>query len=87
MFKKRKEDTINGFAGYFNYLQNEYPTKVRFNNELYNSVAHAYIAAQTDDPLLRRRILKAPTVKDMLEISVNVVPSAEFMHRRLGIMN
>lgn len=70
MFKKRKEDTIDGFVAYFEYLRPEYPSKVMFEGELYNSVAHAYMAAKTErDSLVRKRILKAPTYRDMLEIS------------------
>ena len=32
--------------------------------------------------MIKRRILKAPTYKDMLEISVGVESSAEFVHKR-----
>lgn len=78
MFKKKKEDTIDGFTGYFEYLRPEFPSKVLYKGDLYNSVAHAYMAAKTDDPVLKRRILKAPTVKDMLEISQTVEASPEF---------
>lgn len=45
LLKKRKDDTIEGFNGYFEFLKSEFHAKVLFKNEIYNSVAHAYIAA------------------------------------------
>jgi len=52
-----------------------------FQKEIYNSVAHAYIAAKTpEDSVMRRRILKAPTYKDMIEISGIVETTPQFMH-------
>ena len=56
MFKKAKQETIQGFNHYFEFLKPEFPSKVRFEGELYNSVAHAYVAAQTEDPVLKKRI-------------------------------
>ena len=54
MFKKRREDTIDGFHAYFEYLKPEFPSKVIFEGQLYNSVAHAYMAAKTEpDSLIR----------------------------------
>ena len=35
---------------------------------------------------MKRRILKAPTVRDMLEISVSIEAPAEFKHQRQSIM-
>ena len=82
MFQKRKLETIDGFVGYFEFLKPEYPSKVFFEGEIYNSVSHAYMAAQTSDPIMRRRILKAPTHKDMLEIASIVEPEAEWLTKR-----
>lgn len=86
MFQKRKLDTIDGFQGYFEFLKPEFPAKVLFQNEMYNSVAHAYMAAQTDDPTARRRILKAPTFKDMMEIASTVEPKLNWSNQRLDTM-
>lgn len=86
MFQKRKLETIDGFTGYFEFFKPEFPSKVVLEGELFNSVSHAYMSAQTADPVLRRRIHKAPTHKDMLEIASIVVPSDDFLNRRLEIM-
>lgn len=87
MFKRIREETIDGFNGYFEYLKPEFPAKVIFEGEVYNSVAHAYAAAKTEkDSLIRKRILKAPTYKDMLEISATVVQPPDFLHRRYDLM-
>ena len=62
-------------------MKSEFPSKVMFQKEIYNSVAHAYIAAKTpEDSVMRRRILKAPTYKDMIEISGIVETTPQFMH-------
>jgi hypothetical protein len=45
MFKRKKDDTIEAFTGYFEFLKNEFPTKVYYKDNMYNSVAHAYMAA------------------------------------------
>lgn len=79
MFKKRKEDSILGFTGYWDFLKPEFPAKVSYDGELYNSVSHVYTALQTEDETMRRRILKAPTVKDMLEVSASLQASQEFV--------
>ena len=44
MFKKRKEDSILGFTGYWDFLKPEFPAKVSYDGELYNSVSHVYTA-------------------------------------------
>ena len=66
MIQQQKNDRINGFTGYFSFLNTEYPCKVHFEGEFYSSVAHAYEAAKTTDETDRRRIRKAPTHKEML---------------------
>ena len=45
MFQKRKLETIDGFNGYFEFLKPEFPSKVLYEHEIYNSVAHAYMAS------------------------------------------
>jgi len=60
---------IEGFSGYFSFLKAEHPCKVLFEGEYYNSVAHAYEAAKTTDETERRRIRKAPTFKEMLQVA------------------
>ena len=86
MFQKRKLETIDGFQGYFEFLKPEFPSKVLYENEIYNSVAHAYMAAQTSDSILRRRIHKAPTHKDMLEVAGVVQPGEDWLVKRLEVM-
>ena len=61
LVRNKKLDRIEGFQGYFQFLQPAFPCKVYFEGEYYNSVAHAYTAAKTEDEEKRRRIRKAPT--------------------------
>lgn len=65
MLQQQKRETVEGFFNYYEFLKSEFPSKVYYAGEFYNSVAHAYMAAKTDDPVMRRRILKAPTFKEM----------------------
>lgn len=55
-----------GFNGYFSFLKAEHPAKVWYEGELYNSAAHAFIAAKSTDETEKRRIRKAPTHQEML---------------------
>lgn len=57
-----------------------------FQGEFYNSVAHAYMAAKTEDPVLKRRILKAPTYKEMQQVAQLVSEPLDWKQRRLQIM-
>jgi hypothetical protein len=58
-------ERIEGFTGYFEFLRIDFPSNVFFEGELYSTASHAYNAARTSDPNLKRRILKAPTLSEM----------------------
>ncbi len=62
MFKKKQQEKIEGLTGYFEFMRLDFPAQVYFEGEMYQSAAHAYNAARTTDPVIRRRVQKAPTL-------------------------
>lgn len=64
-FHMRLEDdmpeVIDSFDGDYRWLSNFWPCEVEFEGEMYPSVEHAYQAAKTTDPTLRKVIAEAKT--------------------------
>lgn len=52
---------ITSFTGEFYFLSNFYPTPVTFDEIVYPSSEHAYVAAKTTDETTRRVIAKIPS--------------------------
>mmetsp|Transcript_30794 Transcript_30794/g.22899 ORF Transcript_30794/g.22899 Transcript_30794/m.22899 type:complete len:114 (+) Transcript_30794:29-370(+) len=69
LYKKKQLEKIEGFTGYFEFLRNDFPASVYFEGEVYATAAHAFNAAKTNDPQLRRRVLKAPTLAEMYNVA------------------
>lgn len=67
-------------------MRMEHPCKILLDGELYNSVAHAFEAAKSSDETERRRIRKAPTFKEMLQVAKLVVEPANWHVTRLAVM-
>lgn len=87
LVRNKKLDRIEGFQGYFQFLQPAFPCKVYFEGEYYNSVAHAYTAAKTEDEEKRRRIRKAPTFQEMLQISQYIVEPDNWTAKKHALMD
>jgi ribA/ribD-fused uncharacterized protein len=49
-------ETIDSFSGQYAFLSNFYPCEVEFEGDIYPSAEHAYQAAKTTDPDVRRMI-------------------------------
>ncbi len=56
MFKKKQQEKIEGLNGYFEFMRLDFPAQVYFEGELYQTAAHAYNAARSSDPTIRRRV-------------------------------
>jgi len=48
--------TIGPFKGYLRWLSNFHPALVKLDGFLYPTVEHAYVAAKTTDPIVRKVI-------------------------------
>ena len=86
MLQQQKQEKITGFEGYFNFLKNEHPCKVWYEGEFYNSVAHAYEAAKCENAEERLRIRRAPSHKEMLQVAKGVKEPANWLVKKLPIM-
>ena len=80
------QQRVDGFNGYFSFLRTEHPCKVYLDGQIYNSVAHAYEAAKTKDETERRRIRKAPTYKEMLQVARLVQEPENWAKEKLQVM-
>jgi hypothetical protein len=56
LFKKKQLEKIEGFTGYFEYMRSDFPAQVWYEGELYATAAHAYNAAKSSEPHIRKRI-------------------------------
>jgi ribA/ribD-fused uncharacterized protein len=54
-------EEVSFFRGGYRFLSNFYPAPVEFDGKLYPSVEHAFQAAKTSDPSLRKKIREAKT--------------------------
>jgi len=50
-------------------MHNDFPAPVYYQGEMYKTASHAFNAARATDPILRRRIQKAPTLKEMYNMA------------------
>lgn len=55
---------IRSFTGEYRWLSNFWPVTVTFDGQSYKSVEHAYQAAKSLDPKVRKRIQRAGTAAD-----------------------
>lgn len=58
---RKQNNPIDKFDGEYRFLSNFWPAKVMMDQETYPSVEHAYQAAKTTDPSLRKQIALATT--------------------------
>lgn len=52
----KEKPSITNFNGYFEFLNNDFPTWVMFENELYPSITTAFQAARCSDLSIRKQI-------------------------------
>lgn len=64
----------------------DFPAQVYFAGEVYASAAHAYNAARASDPLIRKRIQKAPTLSEMYNVARTIEDPEGWAHRKLRVM-
>ena len=84
--KDEREEPILGFNGYFAFLRTDHTSQVYYEGEFYPSVAHAFEAAKSSDATERRRIRKAPTHKEMLQLAKLIRQPTGWLTRKLPVM-
>lgn len=62
---KSKSIPVQGFEGYYSGFTITHKSPVLFEGVIYPTVAHAFNAARTTDPVVRRRFEKVIELRDM----------------------
>ncbi|QIG70764.1 swarming motility YbiA-like protein [Rhizobium phage RHph_I1_18] len=81
-------DAITSFSGEFSFLSNMHPTDgIVYVSVTYPTVEHAYVAAKTTDPELRRQVLEIanPRMAKKFGRTFDLRPGWEEM--KLSLMN
>ena len=86
LLEKQKLETIDNFNGYFEFLNNEFPTPVYYDGRIYKSVSHAFQAARSQEQHIREKIVRADTIMEMYEIAAKVEDPPDWIKIRLKIM-
>lgn len=55
-FKKKQLEKIEGFTQYFEFMRSDFPAQVYYEGDMYATAAHAYNAAKSQEPHIRKRI-------------------------------
>jgi N-glycosidase YbiA len=69
---------INSFTGKNRFLSNFYPCSVRYEDDVYPSVEHAYQASKTDDPVFRRLIRSIETPSEAKRVGKDLTFNVPF---------
>lgn len=77
---------IDSFSGEHRFLSNFWPCLVVFDDELYASVEHAYVAAKTLDLDLRRQIQECPTAGQVKRLGRKLSLRSDWEDVKLGVM-
>ena len=67
-------------------MRADYHAQVYFEGEIYPTSAHAYYAAKTIDPNIRRRIMKAPTLSEMYSVAKTLESPEGWDQRKCKLM-
>ncbi len=78
--------TIERFVDEYRFLSNFAPVTVVLDGVVYPSVEHAYVAAKSEDPLVRAVVLAAATPGAAKKFGRTLVPSAAFEASKLVLM-
>lgn len=81
-----KDDVIDSFNGRYRFLSNFHPVKVIYDNIEYSSVEHAYQAAKTLNPSMRRKIRETEAPKKAKELGRKAELRSDWERIKLSIM-
>lgn len=77
---------ISSFDGEYKFLSNHYPVDVIFDEIVYPSSEHAYVAAKTTDETLRRVIKKTPTAAEVKKYGSKIKVRDHWDQVKYGLM-
>lgn len=77
---------ISSFSGNYRFLSNFWPCEVRFDDEAYTSVEHAYVAAKVLDRQARQAVQACPTPGFAKRLGRTLTLRADWEAIKLGVM-
>lgn len=78
---------IDSFKGKYRFLSNFFPAIINWEGINYPTVEHAYQAAKTHDPNIRKYISSALTAQEAKHIGKNVLLRGDWEEKKLEIMD
>lgn len=67
-------------------MNNDYPSEVYYKGMLYPSVSHAFQAARTELPHIRKKISMADSLEELYELASKIENPADWESNRLKAM-
>lgn len=81
-----KKNTIDEFVGHFDFLDNDYPALVYYENIMYPSVNAAFQAARTNQVFIREKLARIDTPNELWSIAADIEDPPNWEAERLRIM-
>ena len=63
---------IDNFNGYFDFLNNDFPSEVLFKDIRYPSASHAFQAARASELHIRKKISLADSLEELFELAAKI---------------
>jgi ribA/ribD-fused uncharacterized protein len=82
----KKLGPIKKFTARYKFLGNFYPVEITYEGIVYRTSEHAYQAAKTLDPKIRRKIAKIPTAEGAKKFGQTIPLRPDWESIKLGIM-
>ena len=67
-------------------MRSDFPAPVYYDGEMYATAAHAYNAAKSSEPHIRKRIQKAPTLQEMYNVARTIEEPEGWTYKKFKIM-
>lgn len=78
--------SITAFKGKYAFLSNFYPCLIKYENEMYPSVEHAFQAAKSTDPKIRHTIALCPSAAEAKRCGRNLQLRSDWNIVRIDVM-
>lgn len=78
--------SITTFRGKYAFLSNFYPCLIKYENEMYPSVEHAFQAAKSIDPKIRHMIALCPSAAEAKRCGREVALRPDWNTVRINVM-
>lgn len=83
---KKIPKAIIGFKGNYRFLSNFYPSKIKLDKLIYPTAEHAYQAAKSINPGIRKRIARLDTPTAARELGRHIKLRKDWNNKKLDVM-